>query len=74
MEILKPGDRADLVMASGGLRRQQAGEAETGEAEVGDSDSEKIEMENREQKHIKVDTTELTEQGLHLLKCVSNKT
>ena len=73
MEILKPGDRADLVMASGGLRRQQAGEAETGEAEVGDSDSEKIEMENREQKHIKVDTTELTEQGLHLLKCVSNK-
>ena len=61
-------------MASGGLRRQQAGEAETGEAEVGDSDSEKIEMESREQKHIKVDTTELTEQGLlHLLKCVSNK-
>ena len=75
MEILKPGDRADLVMTSGGLRRQQAGEAEAGEAEAeaGDSDLEKVEMESREQKQIKVDTTELTEQGWHLLKCVSNE-
>ena len=60
-------------MASGGIRRQTAGEADTGEAEAGDSDSEKVEMESREQKQIKVDTTELTEQGWHLLKCVSNE-
>ena len=65
VEILKPGDRADLVMGSGGvLRRQQAGEAEAGDNEVGDSDSEKVEMENRDQKQVKVDTTDLPEQGL----------
>ena len=65
VEILKPGDRADLVMGSGGvIRRQQAGEAEAGDNEVGDSDSEKVEMENRDQKQVKVDTTDLPEQGL----------
>ena len=74
MEILKPGDRADLVMASGGLRRQQTGEADTGEAEAGDSDSEKVETESREQKQIKVDTTEMTEQGWHLLNVFQMKT
>ena len=64
MEILKPGDRADLVMGSGGVLRRQAGEAEAGDNEVGDSDSEKVEMENRDQKQVKVDTTDLPEQGL----------
>ena len=62
VEILKPGDRADLVIGSGGLRRQQ-----TGEAEAGDSDSDKVEMEIIEQKQIKVDTTDTPEQGLLLM-------
>lgn len=61
VEILKPGDRADLVMGPGGLRRQQAGEAE-----AGDSDSDKTEMEIIEQKQIKVDTTDTPEQGFKL--------
>ena len=68
VEILKPGDRADLVMGSGGVLRRQE---EAGDNEVGDSDSEKVEMETRDQKPVKVDTTDLPEQGLDV--CVDLK-
>ena len=73
VEILKPGDRADLVMGAGGvLRRQQTGEAEAADTEAGDSDAEKTETESRDQTQIKVDTTDLPDRGMHTLKCVLN--
>ena len=40
-----------------------------GDNEVGDSDSEKVEMETRDQKPVKVDTTDLQEQGLDSNMC-----
>ena len=66
VEILKPGDRADLVMGTDGILRRE------GEHEVSEADKDKT--EEAPQKKIKVDSFEEdTDQGSKIFQCFQSQ-